>query len=157
MTSTRECAVNITESGECSADAVYQCYICKRTTSRHVTRRTHLSLGQLIVRDLPQHAGHMAPQAARGVGALVHPPGRVVAKVFIGGAHFSTHAAKLPRLFAALADALLPVRGVRGRELDHWRGLWLRLGLDRLGWRRGFQFFHAVDRVPVKKSQTQKC
>ena len=111
-----------------------------------VTYRQRLDL---CGRQVSQVAVHVAPDLT--LGALVPLPRRVEYALLRRGAHLAAHTAELPGLLTALADAFLPVRGVRGRELNHWCGLWLCLGLDRLGWWRRFQLFHAVNRVPARK------
>lgn len=54
----------------------------------------------------------MTPQAAGGVGALEHSPGRVEAVVLIGGAFLPAGAIKLPGFLSTFTHSLLPVGSV---------------------------------------------
>lgn len=104
-----------------------------------------------------KHTRDVAPQAAGSIGALIHAPSGVVAKVLVRGAALPAHALELPRLVAPCADSLLPVGSVCGSERrQFWCGdhLLHLLGLLFRG-RRRLELLHAVDGVP-KDTQTIK-
>jgi hypothetical protein len=110
-----------------------------------------------------QHTGHVAPQPTQRVRALKHGAHWVVAVVLVGGAGLAAGALELPGLVAALAPALLPVRGVVRRQ-DHRHGNAAGCGIcvfvvfvglggrrRRRGRGRGLQLLDTVDWVPTKK------
>ena len=132
----------------------------RRTKELTEDCRKYLHLRQFHIRYIwAQYAGHVAPQTARRIGALVHTPGGMVSIVLVGGTALTAHTFELPRLLATLPDTLLPVGSVRWVQNNQFRDrrlLFLRLWfLHRR--RRGFQFFNAIDGIPwIMKSYRRK-